>query len=237
MIERMKMVLMGATLMALLLPAMAQNSAAPSQPVASPQTGTPTQTATPAQGATPSTTATPGPETWKQAQQRKWNQKDRIANGVASGQLTTGEAANLEKKESQLNSEERDMKAEDNGHLTTADRTALQQQQNQLSNQIKKDDNNSATQNTNPISPEAKRAENQQDRIAQGIKSSKMNAGQAANLEKQETAINQEVKADRAANGGYLTKQQKAQVNHEQNNVSSQIYKDKHNGNSNKKKP
>ena len=30
--------------------------------------------------------------------QRKENQQDRIANGVASGQLTAGETANLEKK-------------------------------------------------------------------------------------------------------------------------------------------
>ncbi len=37
-----------ATLMALLLPAMARNSAAPLQPAASPHTGTPTQTGTPA---------------------------------------------------------------------------------------------------------------------------------------------------------------------------------------------
>jgi hypothetical protein len=35
--------------------------------------------------------------------QRKENQQDRIANGVASGQLTAGETANLEKKESDLN--------------------------------------------------------------------------------------------------------------------------------------
>jgi len=36
-------------------------------------------------------------------EQRKENQQDRIANGVQSGQLTAGETANLEKKESALN--------------------------------------------------------------------------------------------------------------------------------------
>jgi hypothetical protein len=35
--------------------------------------------------------------------QRKENQQDRIANGVKSGELTAGETANLEKKESNLN--------------------------------------------------------------------------------------------------------------------------------------
>jgi hypothetical protein len=34
---------------------------------------------------------------------------------------------------------------------------------------------------------------------------------------------------DRAANGGKLTQQERAQVNHQQNNASKQIYDDKHN--------
>src|ERR1700686_1292033 len=144
MTERTKIMLMGATLMALLLPGVAQNSTTPSQ------TAAPAQTASPAQSA---------PET---IQQRKENQQDRIANGVADGQLTASETRNLEKKESQLNQEERDMKSEDNGHLTTADRAALRQQQNQLSNQIYQDKHNASTQNTDPQSKEAARADNQQ---------------------------------------------------------------------------
>jgi len=50
--------------------------------------------------------------------QRKENQQDRIASGVNSGQLTAGETANLETKESALNKEEHNMRAEDNGKLT-----------------------------------------------------------------------------------------------------------------------
>ena len=42
-----------------------------------------------------------------QINQRKENQQDRIANGVASGELTAGETANIEKKESNLNKEEK----------------------------------------------------------------------------------------------------------------------------------
>ena len=84
--------------------------------------------------------------------QRKENQQDRIANGVHSGQLTAGETANLEKKESNLNKEEKLMRSEDNGKLTSSDRKALNQQQNQLSNQIYKDKHNAAVQNTDPKS-------------------------------------------------------------------------------------
>ncbi len=36
--------------------------------------------------------------------------------------MTAGEAANVEKKESNLNQEERDMRKLDNGHLTSSDK-------------------------------------------------------------------------------------------------------------------
>ena len=52
-----------------------------------------------------------------QINQRKENQQDRIANGVASGELTAGEAARIEKKESNLNKEEKLMRSEDGGKL------------------------------------------------------------------------------------------------------------------------
>jgi len=161
--------------------------------------------------------------------QRKENQQDRIANGVQSGELTAGETRNLERKESNLNQEERDMRKLDNGHLTGADRTTLNQQQNQLSNQIYKDKHNAAVQNTNPKTEVGRRAENQQDRIAQGIKSGQLTAGETANLERKDAAINHEISADRKANGGKLTGAEKAQINRQQNHVSKQIYRDKHN--------
>jgi hypothetical protein len=170
------------------------------------------------------------PVTGESIQDRKENQQDRIANGVKSGELTAGETANLEKKESSLNQEERDMRKLDNGKLTAGDKATLNQQQNQLSGQIYQDKHNSAVQNTDPKSEVGKRAENQQDRIAQGIKSGQLTAGETANLESKETKINQEVRNDRAANGGKLTQQERQQVNRQQNKVSRQIYRDKHNG-------
>jgi len=176
------------------------------------------------------TTATPG-DTPKPAtiNQRKENQQDRVGQGIQSGQLTAGEASNLETKESNLNKEERLMRSEDNGKLTSADRKALTQQQNQLSNQIYKDKHNSAVQNTDPASKVGERAENQQDRIAQGVNSGQLTAGEAAKLEKGEAGINREVSADRKANGGTLTQTQKEQFNKQQNKTSARIYKAKHN--------
>ena len=187
--------------------------------------------ALPAAAQTSATTTTPpAPPTSQSINQRKENQQDRVANGVQSGQLTAGETHNLEKKEAGLNQEERDMRKLDNGHLTGADKATLNQQQNQLSNQIYKDKHNTAVQNTDPKSEVGKRAENQQDRIAQGIKSGQLTAGEASRLEGRDAAINREVRNDRAANGGKLTGTQKAQVNRQQNRTSRAIYRDKHNG-------
>jgi hypothetical protein len=75
------------------------------------------------------------------------------------------------------------------------------------------------------------RAENQQQRIAQGVRSGQMTAGETRNVEGREASINHQVAADRAANGGHLTAQEHQQVNQRQNNVSRSIEQDKHNAN------
>jgi len=74
------------------------------------------------------------------------------------------------------------------------------------------------------------RKENQQQRIAQGVKSGSLTAGETARLENRESAINHEVRTDRAANGGKLTTAERAQVNRQQNRTSGAIFVDKHNG-------
>jgi hypothetical protein len=161
--------------------------------------------------------------------QRKENQQDRIANGIQSGELTAGETKNLEKKESELNHEEHDMRKLDNGHLTAADRATLNQQQNKLSNNIYKDKHNARVQNVDPKSEVGQRQRNQQERIAQGVKSGQLTAGETAHLEGRESAINKEVHNDRVANGGKLTAAERRQVNHQENRTSRAIYRKKHN--------
>jgi len=73
------------------------------------------------------------------------------------------------------------------------------------------------------------RRENQQDRIAQGVQSGQLTAGETANLESKEAAVNHEIHNDRSMNNGHLTPGEKAQVNRQQNRLSRQIYRDKHN--------
>ena len=162
--------------------------------------------------------------------QRKENQQDRIANGIQSGELTAGETKHLEKKEADLNQEERDMRKLDNGHLTAADRATLNQQQNKLSKDIYKQKHDAQVQNVNPKSEVGQRERNQQERIAQGVKSGQLTAGETAHLEGREAHINKEVHNERAANGGKLTPAERRQVNRQEDRTSRAIYRKKHNG-------
>ena len=159
---------------------------------------------------------------------REENQQDRIGNGIASGQLTAGEAAKLETKESNINKQIAKDRLANGGNLTNKEKAQVNSQQNNLSKQIYNDKHNAATQKygNNEVD---KRRENQQDRIANGVQSGQLTAGETAKLESQESQINKEVQTDRKANGGNLTNKQKAQVNKQLNRESARIYNKKHN--------
>ena len=73
--------------------------------------------------------------TAQRIEKRKENQQDRIAQGVASGELTPKATARLETKEAALNKEiRRDRR--DGGKLTRAERRKINRQQNALSRRI-----------------------------------------------------------------------------------------------------
>jgi hypothetical protein len=160
--------------------------------------------------------------------QRRDNQQDRIANGVQSGQLTAGETKNLEGREANLNQEIKTDRSADNGKLTQQEKQQINRQQNHLSNSIYQDKHNANTAHygNNEV---GQRRENQQDRIANGIRNGSMTAGEAARSENRQQNINRQVHADRQANGGRLTGQERQQINRKQNGASRQIYRQKHN--------
>jgi gas vesicle protein len=68
--------------------------------------------------------------------ERKENQQKRIAQGVASGELTPRETARLERQEGRLDHEIRDMRRDDGGRLTPKDRRVVNRQQNRISRHI-----------------------------------------------------------------------------------------------------
>ncbi len=77
---------------------------------------------------------------------RKENQQDRIANGVANGSLTPHETANLERKEGAINRETRRDRAQNGGNLTNKEKAQVNRQQNRLSRNIYRDKHNAAHQ-------------------------------------------------------------------------------------------
>jgi hypothetical protein len=85
------------------------------------------------------------------------------------------------------------------------------------------------TTTTTPPPTINQRKENQQDRIAQGVKSGQLTAGETSHLEHQESAINHEEHAMRAQDNGHLTKADRSLINKQQNQESRRIYRDKHN--------
>ncbi|HEY6272751.1 MAG TPA: hypothetical protein VIX19_12285 [Terriglobales bacterium] len=76
------------------------------------------------------------PKTNNEVNTRDRLQQERIGQGVKSGSLTAGEAANLEHKEASLNHQERNDRAANGGKLTQGEKTHINHQQNNLSKQI-----------------------------------------------------------------------------------------------------
>ena len=80
--------------------------------------------------------------------------------------------------------------------------------------------------------PIVKREEKQQDRIAQGLNSGQLTAGEAARLEKGEAKI--EKNREKAWADGKLTGHEKRKLERQENKESRRIYRAKHN---NRKQP
>jgi hypothetical protein len=68
----------------------------------------------------------------------------------------------------------------------------------------------------------------QQDRIANGVRTGRLTPGQTARLEHQEAGINREERGMRAQDNGHLTRQDRQVIHAQQNQESRRIYRDKH---------
>ncbi|MGC9199609.1 MAG: hypothetical protein ACP5E5_11845 [Acidobacteriaceae bacterium] len=157
--------------------------------------------------------------------ERKKNQQERIAQGLAGGKLNAASASKLETEEAGINQEEAGMREQDNGHLTRQDRSTLNQQLTAESKDIYTDKHDGKTQ------PKASgeltdRMKNQQERIAKGIKSDDLTDRQVAAVEKQETDIHREAAGMRAQDSGKLTAKDKRDLNHQLTEEARRITRD-----------
>jgi hypothetical protein len=78
--------------------------------------------------------------------------------------------------------------------------------------------------------PIARRKDRQQDRIAQGVRSGQLTPNETARIERREGALNREERAMRSLDGGKLTEGDRRLLNHQQNQLSHGIYRQKHDG-------
>src|SRR5882762_9363129 len=118
--------------------------------------------------------------------QRDVNQQQRIEQGLKSGQLTTREAARLEREEARV---ERDQaRALSDGKLTPAEKARITREQNKVSRDIYREKHDAQTGNPNSASSQRMQADvqrniNQQKRIDQGVASGQLTNREAGRLE------------------------------------------------------
>jgi len=157
---------------------------------------------------------------------REANQDQRVANGLKSGQMTSGEAARATATQSHIDGQTAADRAANGGHLTGQERNQINGEQNAASRQIYNDNHNANTVRPNAVD---NREANQEQRLAQGQRTGQETSAEAGRAQANQSRVDQQAHNDRTANGGALNQQQKAQVNREQNHDSKQIYNQKHN--------
>ena len=162
--------------------------------------------------------------------QRDVNQENRIEQGLKSGQLSTGEAAKLERGEARIDRMEKN--ALKDGTLSPQEAARIQHTQNQESARINKLDNNAVSGNPNSVSSQRMQADvqrniNQQNRIEQGVQSGALTNKETARLERGQARIDR--KEARVGADGHVSAREQARIQHAENKQSNKIYREKHN--------
>lgn len=162
--------------------------------------------------------------------QRDINQENRVEQGLKSGQLSTGEAARLERGEARIDRME--SKALKDGNLSPEEAARIQRAQNQESAAINKLKHNDVAGNPNSASSQRMQADvqrniNQQSRIEQGVQSGQLTNKEASQLERGQARVDRA--EGRAGADGHVSAQEQARIQHKENVQSRHIYRDKHN--------
>lgn len=168
-------------------------------------------------------------DTDQRALERNVNQQERIEKGLDTGQLSTREAGQLERTESRIDHME--AHALKDGDVTKTEAARIEQAQDRASRQIyvQKHD----AQKGNPDSVSSKRLQadvqrnaNQQERIAQGVKSGELNAHETARLERGQARTTR--REANAAADGHVGAAEQAKVKYTENVNSHRIHRQKH---------
>jgi len=162
--------------------------------------------------------------------QRNTNQQQRIEQGLQSGALTTHEAGQLERQQTQVDRMEKN--ALKDGSLSPAEKARIEAAQNKTSKSIAADKHNAklgnpASKSSQRMQADVQRNVNQQARIEQGVKSGQLSNKEVASLERGQAHVNR-AEANAAANG-HVGAVEQANVQGKENAQNARVYNKKHN--------
>jgi hypothetical protein len=162
--------------------------------------------------------------------QRDINQESRVEQGLKSGQLSTGEAAKLERGEARIDRMEKN--ALKDGTLSQQEADRINRAQNQESARINALKHNDVTGNPNSASSQRMQADvqrniNQQSRIEQGIQNGSLNNKEESNLERGQARVDRA--EARAGADGHVGAREHARIQNKEDRQSRKIFRDKHN--------
>ena len=159
---------------------------------------------------------------------RQHNQRDRIQQGVRSGELTRRETRGLAEQQRDIRQLERAYKSD--GTLTGAERRDLHHEQNQASRTIYRQKHDAQDRPAVPAAVRSpglnERQANQTARIGQGVKSGALTRTEAQGLREERRDIRQlerQYKSD-----GALTRDERVDLHQQANQQSKEIYQEKH---------
>jgi hypothetical protein len=162
--------------------------------------------------------------------QRDINQESRIEQGLKSGQISTGEAARLERGEARIDRME--SKALKDGNLSPEEAARIQRAQNHESDAINRARHNDVTGDPNSASSQRMQTDvqrniNQQGRIEQGVQSGALTNKEASQLERGQARVDRA--EARAGAHGHVGAGEQARIQNKENKQSRNIFRDKHN--------
>jgi len=135
--------------------------------------------------------------------QRNVNQQQRIEQGLQSGALTTHEAGQLERHQTQVDRMEKN--ALKDGSLSSSEAARIKAAQRKTSKSIAAEKHNAklgnpASKSSQRMQADVQRNVKQQARIEQGVKSGQLSSKEVASLERGQTHVNR-AEANAGANG------------------------------------
>lgn len=162
--------------------------------------------------------------------QRDVNQQQRIEQGLKSGELSTQEAAKLEKGEAKIDKMEH--KALSDGKLSPEEKARIEHAQNAESRAIYQEKHNAQKGNPNSVSSQHMQADvqrniHQEKRIEQGVQSGALTNKEAAKLEGGQARVDR--KEAHAGADGQVSAGEQRHIQSAENHQSKHIYNKKHN--------